>query len=78
MFLPWAPIQNLDDNPAVRDAAAEYGVTAHQVVLAWLLARSPSILPIPGTGSTGHLEENVAAAELKLTAREVAAISGLG
>ncbi len=77
VFLPWAPIQNLDGNAGVQDAAAKYGVTAHQIVLAWLLARSPSILPIPGTGSIGHLEENVAAAGLKLTPAEVAAISGL-
>jgi aryl-alcohol dehydrogenase-like predicted oxidoreductase len=76
VFLPWAPIQNLDGNPAVRQAAVKYGVTPYQIVLAWLLARSPSILPIPGTGSVGHLEENVAAAGLKLTPAEVAAISG--
>jgi len=77
VFLPWAPIQNLDGNQAVQQAAAKYGATAHQIVLAWLLARSPSILPIPGTGSVGHLEENVAAAGLELTSAEVAAISGL-
>jgi pyridoxine 4-dehydrogenase len=77
VFLPWAPIQNLDSNAAVQQAAAKHGVTAHQIVLAWLLARSPSILPIPGTGSVGHLEENVAAASLELTPSEVAAISGL-
>ena len=78
VFLPWAPIQNLEENRAVQEAAANHGATAHQVVLAWLLARSPSILPIPGTGSVGHLEENVAAARLELTAAEVAAISGRG
>ena len=78
VFLPWAPIQNLEGNPSVGDAAAKYGVTPYQVVLAWLLARSPSILPIPGTGSVGHLDENVAAAGLQLTPAEVAAISGLG
>jgi aryl-alcohol dehydrogenase-like predicted oxidoreductase len=75
VFLPWAPIQNHEDNPAVAEAAAKYGVTAHQIVLAWLLARSPSILPIPGTGSVGHLEENVAARDIELTPAEVAAIS---
>ncbi|MBU2665057.1 aldo/keto reductase [Actinoplanes bogorensis] len=74
VFLPWAPIQNLDGNTAVQEAAAKYGVTPYAVVLAWLLARSPKILPIPGTGSVGHLEENVAAAGLKLTPAEVAAI----
>jgi aryl-alcohol dehydrogenase-like predicted oxidoreductase len=76
VFLPWAPIQNLDGNTAVQEAAAKHGATPHQIVLAWLLARSPSILPIPGTGSAGHLEENVAAAGLELTPGEVAAISG--
>ena len=77
VFLPWAPIQNLEGNTAVQEAATKYGATPYQIVLAWLLARSPSILPIPGTGSVGHLEENVAAAGLKLTPAEVAAISGL-
>jgi pyridoxine 4-dehydrogenase len=77
VFLPWAPISNLEGNPAVQQAAEKRGVTAYQIVLAWLLARSPSILPIPGTGSVAHLEENVAAAGLELTPAEVAAISGL-
>ncbi|MBM2622727.1 aldo/keto reductase [Actinoplanes sp. LDG1-06] len=77
VFLPWAPIQNLDGNRAVQEAASKYGVTAHQIVLAWLLARSPQILPIPGTASVAHLEENIAAASLDLTPGEVAAISGL-
>jgi pyridoxine 4-dehydrogenase len=77
VFLPWAPVQNHEDNKAIQEAAAKYGVTPYQIVLAWLLARSPAILPIPGTGSVGHLEENVAAAGLTLTAAEVAAISGL-
>jgi aryl-alcohol dehydrogenase-like predicted oxidoreductase len=77
VFLPWAPIQNHEDNKAVQEAATKYGATPHQIVLAWLLARSPSILPIPGTGSVGHLDENVAAADIKLTPAEVAAISGL-
>ena len=77
VFLPWAPVSHLDA-PGVRAAAENHGVTANQVVLAWLLARSPKILPIPGTGSIGHLEENVAAAGLELTPAEVAAISGRG
>jgi aryl-alcohol dehydrogenase-like predicted oxidoreductase len=44
-------------------------------VIAWLLARSPSILPIPGTGSVSHLEGNVAAAAIKLSAADVAALT---
>ena len=74
-FLPWAPVQQADQNPAVTQAAQRHGVSTHQVVLAWLLASSPQILPIPGTGSPGHAEENIAAAAIKLSPDEVAAIS---
>jgi pyridoxine 4-dehydrogenase len=77
-FLPWAPIQDLERNRALTEIAERHGVTPRQVVLAWLLARSPSILPIPGTGSTGHLDENVAAVDLELTPAEVAALTGEG
>ncbi|HEU5458708.1 MAG TPA: aldo/keto reductase, partial [Terracidiphilus sp.] len=52
--------------------AAKHGATAAQLSLAWLLARSPVMLPIPGTSKLEHLEENVAAAEVKLTAEEIA------
>jgi aryl-alcohol dehydrogenase-like predicted oxidoreductase len=45
-----------------------------QVAIAWLLAKSPAMLPIPGTGSVGHLEENVAAARLQLSPAELAAL----
>lgn len=76
VFLPWAPIQDLVDNPAVAVAATAHGATPYQVALAWLLARSPQMLPIPGTGSVSHLESNVIAATLELTPEEVAAISG--
>jgi pyridoxine 4-dehydrogenase len=75
VFLPWAPIQNLDGNATVEAVAKKYEASTHQIVLAWLLARSPAILPIPGTGSVGHLEENVAAAAIKLTPAEVADIT---
>jgi len=50
-------------------------VTPHQVVLAWLLAISPQLLPIPGTGSPGHAEENIAAASVELTPAEIDTIS---
>lgn len=75
-FLPWAPIQQADRNQAVTDAAARHGAGPHQIVLAWLLARSPAMLPIPGTGSPAHVEENVAAAGITLSPDELAAISG--
>ncbi len=75
VFLPWAPIQQTDTNTAVADAARRHDATPHQIVIAWLLARSPAILPIPGTGSPDHLEENVAAADIELSLAEVAAIT---
>jgi pyridoxine 4-dehydrogenase len=75
VFLPWAPIIDPDKVAAVGNAAKAHGATVQQVVLAWMLARSPQILPIPGTGSVEHLEENVAAASLELTREEVAAIT---
>ena len=75
-FLPWAPIQNVDGNPVVQEVADRHGATPRQIVLAWLLARSPAALPIPGTGSVAHLEENIAAAAIELTPAEVSALTG--
>jgi pyridoxine 4-dehydrogenase len=75
VFLPWAPIQDAERNRVLREIADRHRATLSQVVLAWLLARSPQMLPIPGTGSVGHLEENVAAAGLELDPAEVAAIT---
>jgi aryl-alcohol dehydrogenase-like predicted oxidoreductase len=74
VFLPYAPISD-SGHPAVREAAEAHGATERQIALAWMLARSPQILPIPGTGTLSHLEENVAAAGIELTAAEVAAIT---
>jgi pyridoxine 4-dehydrogenase len=80
-FIPWAPIargsaDRLDEakNQAVENVARARGVSVFQVAIAWLLAKSPAILPIPGTSSPAHLEENVAAASLKLSAAELAAL----
>jgi pyridoxine 4-dehydrogenase len=75
VFLPWAPIQQTEDKVAVAVAAERHGATQHQIVLAWLLAHSPAILPIPGTGSPAHAEENVAAAGIDLSRDELEAIS---
>jgi len=75
IFLPWAPIQETERRVAVAAAAENHGVTERQVVLAWLLAISPAIVPIPGTGSPGHAEENVAAAALELSPQEIRAIN---
>ena len=74
-FLPWAPIQEADGNPAVAEAAGQHAASSRQIVLAWLLARSPMMLPIPGTGSPEHAEANVAAAAIDLSPDEVAAIT---
>jgi pyridoxine 4-dehydrogenase len=74
-FLPWAPIQQSDGNPAVDEVAKRHDASPRQIVLAWLLARSPQILPIPGSGSADHVESNVAAASIELSPEEVAAIS---
>jgi pyridoxine 4-dehydrogenase len=75
VFLPWAPILGVEGNPAIRGVAEEHDATPRQVALAWLLARSPQILPIPGTGSVSHLESNVAAAGLRLSPQEVSSIT---
>jgi pyridoxine 4-dehydrogenase len=74
-FIPWFPLaagQLAEPGGAVTEVAAAHDATTGQVALAWLLARSPVMLPIPGTSSVEHVEENVAAAELKLTADEIA------
>jgi aryl-alcohol dehydrogenase-like predicted oxidoreductase len=74
-FLPWAPIQDLDHNQMVRRTAERHGGTPRQIVIAWLLARSPVILPIPGTGSGAHLMDNIAAAAIDLSPAEVQALN---
>jgi len=74
-FLPWAPILAADDIEVIVKAARDYGVFPRQIVLAWLLHRSPQILPIPGSGSPEHVEENIAAASIKLDQGVVAAIT---
>jgi pyridoxine 4-dehydrogenase len=72
-FIPWYPLgagQALKSGK-VRRVAQRLGATPAQVALAWLLARSPVVVPIPGTSSTAHLEENAAAAGLKLSAQHL-------
>jgi pyridoxine 4-dehydrogenase len=66
-FIPWAPLgQNRQANEHLERVAHRLRATPFQVALAWLLRRSPMILPIPGTSSVAHLEENIAASSLKL------------
>jgi pyridoxine 4-dehydrogenase len=75
-FLPWYP---LGAGAALRSSrvkkiAARLGATPAQVAIAWLLAKSQVMLPIPGTGSIAHLEENAAAARIELSAEDMAAL----
>jgi pyridoxine 4-dehydrogenase len=79
VFLPWAPIQEAGGRVPVAAAAERHGATEFQIALAWLLGSSSAMLPIPGTGSPAHAEENIAAAAIELTAEEANSISkGLG
>jgi aryl-alcohol dehydrogenase-like predicted oxidoreductase len=69
-FIPWYPIANGDlakSGGPVDDIVRETGASPAQVALAWLLARSPVMMPIPGTSSIAHVEDNCAAATVRLT-----------
>jgi pyridoxine 4-dehydrogenase len=77
-FIPWFPIatgQLARPGGVLDQAAKEHGSTPAQLALAWLLRRSPVMLPIPGTRSVAHLEENMAAADIHLTDDEFAALA---
>jgi pyridoxine 4-dehydrogenase len=75
-FIPWFPLgAGRVAGEALQKVAQAHKATAKQVALAWLLKRSPIMLPIPGTSSIKHLEENVAAASLHLTDAEYASLS---
>ena len=80
-FIPWFPLAAgplaAPDGPLQR-IAAEHGATASQLALAWLLKRSPVMLPIPGTSKVSHLEQNVAAAEIELSDEEFETLSRAG
>ena len=77
-FLPWGPMaQGRKANEAVEKIAAARNTSTAVVSLAWLLGRSPVILPIPGTGSVKHLEENVSAAGFKLSDEEFASLNAV-
>jgi pyridoxine 4-dehydrogenase len=81
-FLPFFPLgasprtsgAGVSDSAAVTDVAERLGASAAQVALSWLLHRSPALLPIPGTSSVAHLEDNLAAVDLTLTAEDMAAL----
>ena len=76
-FMPWAPVGG-NRGPrghALEQIAKAHGASVYEVALAWLLQRSPNMLPIPGTSSVQHLEDNMRAAKLKLTADEMSRLS---
>ena len=80
-FIPWAPIARGSSDTLAGSAgkalaalAKAHGASVFQAAIAWLLAKSPAMLPIPGTSSVAHLEEDVAAARIKLSASELAAL----
>lgn len=86
-FIPWAPLASgsasrLETGPtresaagkSLEQVAAAHGASVLQVAIAWLLAKSPAMLPIPGTSSAAHLDEDVAAARLQLTSAELATL----
>ena len=78
-FIPWAPVggRRPGEGRALETVGLRRGVSPVQVAIAWQLARSPRMLPIPGTGSVEHLEENVAAAAVELTEQDLAELSAV-
>jgi aryl-alcohol dehydrogenase-like predicted oxidoreductase len=79
-FIPWYPLGSgslCAKEGLLASAASRLGATPSQVALAWLLARSPVVLPIPGTASLEHLQENVAAQNLRLTEADIVELNQL-
>jgi pyridoxine 4-dehydrogenase len=79
-FIPWFPLATgklLEEDGPLAEIAADTGAEPSQLALAWLLRRSPVMLPIPGTSSVEHLEQNLGAAELELTDEQFEALEGV-
>jgi pyridoxine 4-dehydrogenase len=77
VFLPWGPLATGElarPGSPLQDVARRHGASPGQIALAWLLARSPVMLPIPGTSRVAHLEENISAAVIELERSEVQAL----
>ena len=80
-FIPWYPLNAGDlarEGIALDAIARKHKATPGQIALAWLLKRSPVMLPIPGTGKAAHLEENVGAAAITLSDEEFATLDSAG
>ena len=78
-FVPFFPLGGFSplQSDRLNQVAVQLGATPMQVALAWLLARSPNILPIPGTSSTAHLAQNFAAADAHLPVEAIAALNAI-
>ncbi len=78
-FLPWFPLGNgeLTGHPVCAEIAAAHGAKPGQIALAWLLHHSPVLCPTPGTGTLAHLEENLDAADVRLSASELSRLDAL-
>ena len=78
-FIPWYPLSagSINSQKVISKIAKKHGASEFQVALAWLLQHSPVMLPIPGTSSVAHLEENMGAASLKLDEEDVQDLNGL-
>ncbi|MBC5814983.1 MAG: aldo/keto reductase [Candidatus Eremiobacteraeota bacterium] len=76
VFIPWFPVAagDIHENDSIAQIAKEKNATPYQIALAWLLKHSPVMLPIPGTSSIAHLEENIAAGAIHLSAENLATI----
>jgi aryl-alcohol dehydrogenase-like predicted oxidoreductase len=80
-FIPWYPLaagEHTKEGSALDSIARAHGASPVQIAVAWLLQRSPVIIPIPGTSKVAHLEENVKAGEIELTADEFATLDKIG
>ena len=80
-FLPWFPLATGDlarPGGPLDEIARDHGATPAQVALAWLLQHSPVMLPIPGTNSIAHFDENLEAAQLELTDEDIEALNAVG
>jgi pyridoxine 4-dehydrogenase len=78
-FIPWRPLaDHVDGDDTISGIAKAHDASAAQVAIAWLLQLSPVMLPIPGTSSVEHLEQNTAAAAIELTDHEMKTLSALG
>ncbi len=82
-FLPWSPLGGLNDakgladkHPAFAEVAQDRGVSAQQVALAWELAQSPCVIPIPGAKRPASVRDSAAAADLELSAEELGRLDG--